>query len=137
MAFGSFNQDSAPSQMSDINMVPLIDVMLVLLIVFMITAPLLSHSVQIELPVASSETSNDEPDSVALSIDGDGVYYWDDEVVTEAELHTRLDDIARQEPQPALNLRADRDTRYQTLAEVLTAARQAGVRQIGFVTTPD
>lgn len=137
MAFGGFNEGGGNAQMSDINMVPLIDVMLVLLIVFMITAPLLTHSVQIELPTASSQSTNEEPDTVSVAIDGEGQFYWNDEPIGRDALEGRLEDIARQDPQPALHLRADRDTRYQTLAEVLASARQAGVRQIGFITTPD
>lgn len=137
MAFGSFSQEGHQAPMNEINMVPLIDVMLVLLIVFMITAPLLTHSIRVDLPVAASETTNEAPDTVTLSLDGDGVLYWNNELIGDEELGVRLADAAALPVQPELHLRADRETRYQKLAEVLSAARSAGVRRIGFITTPD
>ena len=136
MAFGGFNDNGNSASMSDINMVPLIDVMLVLLIVFMITAPLLTHSVPIDLPTASTETTSEEPDTIALAIDGDGQYYWNDEPIDRDAIVERLEQAAAQEPQPNLHLRADRDTRYQTLAEIMSEARRAGIERMGFITTP-
>ena len=137
MAFGGFNDSGSSSSMSDINMVPLIDVMLVLLIVFMITAPLLTHSVPIDLPTASTETTSEEPDTIALAIDGDGQFYWNDEPVDRDEAVERLEQAAAQAPQPNLHLRADRDTRYQTLADIMSEARRAGIERMGFITTPE
>ena len=137
MAFGSFNDgDSRPLQ-SDINMVPLIDVMLVLLIVFMITAPLLTHSVKIDLPQASSQPTQEKPETVALSINADGQLFWNNEVIDAAALPARLAVAAAQTPQPELHLRADRDTRYQQLAEVMSQARTAGIEKMGFITQPE
>jgi len=137
MAFGSFNDgDSRPLQ-SDINMVPLIDVMLVLLIVFMITAPLLTHSVKIDLPQASSQPTQEKPETVALSINADGQLFWNNEVIDAGALPARLAVAAAQTPQPELHLRADRDTRYQQLAEVMSQARTAGIEKMGFITQPE
>ena len=136
MAFGGFNQQGGTPQMSEINMVPLIDVMLVLLIVFMITAPLLTHSVQIDLPKASSQATNQKPDTVTLAMDGDGALYWNDQPVERSEIPARLREAAQQEPQPELRLRADRETRYQVLAEVMAEARNAGIAKMGFITVP-
>lgn len=136
MAFGGFNQGDARPPQSEINMVPLIDVMLVLLIVFMITAPLLTHSVKIDLPQAASQPSDQKPEQVSLSIDGDGRLFWNDQPLDRAELTARLRSAAAQRPQPELHLRADRDTRYQVLAEVMAEARNAGVEKIGFITVP-
>lgn len=136
MAFGSFNQQGGSQPMSEINMVPLIDVMLVLLIVFMITAPLLTHSVQIDLPKASSQASNQKPDTVTLAMDGEGALHWNDQPIERADVVGRLREAARQEPQPELHLRADRDTRYQILAEIMADARNAGIEKIGFITVP-
>ena len=136
MAFGGFNQQGSTPQMSEINMVPLIDVMLVLLIVFMITAPLLTHSVQIDLPKASSQATNQKPETVTLAMDGEGKLYWNDQPVSRAEIPARLQEAARQEPQPELHLRADRDTRYQLIAEVMGEARSAGIAKMGFITVP-
>jgi biopolymer transport protein ExbD len=137
MAFGGFDNEGRSAPMSEINMVPLIDVMLVLLIVFMITAPLLTHSIKIDLPATTSETSNQKPETVTLAVDEAGVMYWNDIKVADAELHTRLAEAATREPQPELHLRADHDTRYQRLAEIMSAARIAGIRKMGFVTQPE
>ena len=137
MAFGSFNDgDSRPLQ-SDINMVPLIDVMLVLLIVFMITAPLLTHSVKIDLPQASSQPTQEKPQTVSLSINANGQLFWNNDEIDAAALPARLETAARQTPQPELHLRADSDTRYQQLAEVMSQARAAGIEKMGFITQPE
>lgn len=136
MAFGGFSEEGRTPQMSEINMVPLIDVMLVLLIVFMITAPLLTHSVQIDLPAASSQANEEKPDTITLAIDEDNTMYWNDEPFDRERLVERLADVAAQDPQPALHLRADRETRYQLLAEIMSEAREAGVRKLGFITVP-
>jgi len=137
MAFGGFSQEGRSAPMSEINMVPLIDVMLVLLIVFMITAPLLTHSIMIDLPSASSQTTNEKPDTITLTVDEAGALYWNNEAIGEDELMARLVDAAASELQPELHLRADRDTRYQRLAELMSKARQAGIQKMGFVTTPE
>jgi len=137
MAFGSFSQEGRSAPMSEINMVPLIDVMLVLLIVFMITAPLLTHSIKIDLPSASSQTTNEKPDTITLAVDEAGALYWNNEAIGEDELMARLVEAATSDVQPELHLRADRDTRYQRLAELMSKARQAGIQKMGFVTTPE
>lgn len=136
MAFGGFNQQGGTPQMSEINMVPLIDVMLVLLIVFMITAPLLTHSVKIDLPQSSSQATNQKPETVTLAMDGDGKLYWNDQPVERGEIPARLREAAQQEPQPELHLRADRDTRYEVLATIMAEARNAGIAKMGFITVP-
>lgn len=136
MAFGGFNQQGGTPQMSEINMVPLIDVMLVLLIVFMITAPLLTHSVKIDLPQASSQATNQKPETVTLAMDGDGKLYWNDQPVERGEIPARLSEAAKQDPQPELHLRADRDTRYEVLATIMAEARNAGIAKMGFITVP-
>ena len=136
MAFGGFEQGSGQAPMSEINMVPLIDVMLVLLIVFMITAPLLTHGVKIDLPQAASTATDEKPETVSLSVDADGRLFWNDQPIADADLAQRLTETAAREPQPELHLRADRDTRYQKLAEVMSAARVAGIQKMGFITLP-
>jgi biopolymer transport protein ExbD len=136
MAFGGFNQEGRAAPMGEINMVPLIDVMLVLLIVFMITAPLLTHAVKIDLPTAASQTTNETPDTVTLAIDENGTLYWNDQRIGADELPVRLAEAAARETPPELHLRADRDTRYQQLAEVMSAARLAGIQKMGFITQP-
>ena len=136
MAFGGFSPDSERAPLSEINMVPLIDVMLVLLIVFMITAPLLTHSVNIDLPQANSQPDTARPDIVTLAVDGNGRLYWNDEAIAADELPARLAASAARKPQPELQLRADRDTRYQVLAGLMSSARTAGIEKLGFVTRP-
>lgn len=137
MAFGGFSQEGRGAPMSEINMVPLIDVMLVLLIVFMITAPLLTHAVKIDLPNAASAAANEKPETVTLAIDDAGTLYWNDRVISDAELQARFAEAAANPVQPELHLRADRETRYQKLAEVMSAARLAGIQKMGFVTVPE
>ncbi|NMG36240.1 biopolymer transporter ExbD [Azoarcus sp. TTM-91] len=137
MAFGGFNQGSERAPSSDINMVPLIDVMLVLLIVFMITAPLLTHSVKIDLPKASSQPNTEKPETVTLAINEEGKLFWNNEPMDDAVLPERLRSAAAQTPQPELHLRADQNTRYQKLAEVMSQAREAGVEKMGFITQPE
>ncbi|QSA96934.1 biopolymer transporter ExbD [Methylococcus sp. EFPC2] len=137
MAFGSFNPAHGGTRpMNEINMVPLIDVMLVLLIIFMITAPLLSHQVKIDLPKASSHPASEETDHVELAIDDAGRFFWNGEGLDRAALKTRLAEAALKQPQPELHLRADKATAYQILAEVLADAASAGVTRIGFVSDP-
>ncbi|MDO9598732.1 MAG: biopolymer transporter ExbD [Azoarcus sp.] len=136
MAFGGFSQGSERLPTSEINMVPLIDVMLVLLIVFMITAPLLTHSVKIDLPKAASQPNVEKPETVTLALDAVGKMYWNDEPLSEDALNARLRDAAAKSPQPELHLRADQDTRYQKLAELMSAAREAGIEKMGFITVP-
>lgn len=137
MAFGGFSQGETHAPNSEINMVPLIDVMLVLLIVFMVTAPLLTHAVKIDLPRAASQPADPRPDSVALAMDATGRIFWNDEAVDEGALPGRLAAAAAQTPQPELNLRADRDTPYGKIAGVMSQARTAGIAKMGFVTQPE
>jgi biopolymer transport protein ExbD len=136
MAFGGFSDEARGAPMSEINMVPLIDVMLVLLIVFMITAPLLTHAVKIDLPAAAGAATNEKPETVTLAIDDAGMLYWNDRAIGDAELAAHLAEAAAKPVQPEVHLRADRDTRYQKLAEIMSAARLAGIQKLGFVTVP-
>ena len=137
MAFGNFDRRSGGAPMAEINMIPLIDVMLVLLVIFIITAPLLTHAVKIDLPKASSTPNLTRPDHIAVSIDGTGSMYWNGEIVSAPVLAQRLESAGRMRPQPELHLRADRTTQYQALAEVMAAAARAGVQRIGFVSEPE
>jgi len=136
MAFSTFDDDTDAAPLSEINVVPLVDVMLVLLVIFIITAPLLTHSVKIDLPRASSRPNVTQAEHIQLGIDAGGIVYWNGEVVERAELQHRLADSAKREPQPELHIRADRTTQYQRIAEVLSDAANAGLLRIGFVTDP-
>ncbi|MFA7350929.1 MAG: biopolymer transporter ExbD [Methylotenera sp.] len=129
-------QSNHTSPMSEINTTPLVDVMLVLLVIFIITAPLLTHAVKIDLPKASSQLLPDKPEVITVSIDAAGKMYWNDVPMVSSELKQKLGQIAMQEPQPELNIRADKETRYQVLAEVMADAQNVGVSKLGFVSEP-
>lgn len=138
MAFGGFDQSNAGSRpMTDINMIPLIDVMLVLLVIFIITAPLLTHAVKIELPKAASEPNLTRPDHISLSIDASGQMFWNGEAVDRPVLRERLGAASRLDPRPELHIRADHTTQYQAIAEVMADAAKAGVARIGFISDPN
>jgi biopolymer transport protein ExbD len=135
MAMGSF--DPRRSQpMADINVVPLVDVMLVLLVIFIITAPLLTHSVKIDLPKASSAANVTRPEHIEFGIREGGALFWNGAPVTQAELPARFAAAAGGQPQPELHIRADRHAYYETVAQVMSAAAKAGLVRIGFVTDP-
>ena len=134
MAFGT--QDETDDVMNEINMTPLVDVMLVLLIIFIITVPVMKHSVNVELPQATSAAQDTKPDTIQLSVDRNGDYFWNEQQVSEADLLPRLEAEARRDPQPELHLRGDKDARYERVAQALAAAQRSGLRKIGFITEP-
>ena len=136
MAFERFQREGE-QPMAEINTTPLVDVMLVLLIIFMVTAPLLTHSLHIDLPRAGGMPSVHRPDAVTLSIDAEGVVRWNGEAVEEQDFSTRLTQAAARTPQPEIELRADRDTRYQRIAAVLSAVQRSGLTRLSFVTEPE
>ncbi len=137
MAFGGFHGNAAGTHVqNEINMVPLIDVMLVLLVIFIVTAPLLTHSVKIDLPSASSTPNETRPEHIALSIDAQGTLFWNSARIERNEVKPRLAALAQKTPDAELHLRADRSTQYQVLAEVMADAAAAGVKKIGFVSDP-
>ncbi|MDQ1829810.1 ExbD/TolR family protein [Massilia scottii] len=136
MAFGSFNPSRQQSMMSDINVTPMVDVMLVLLVIFIITAPMFTHAVKLDLPRAQAAAAQQQPDTVTIAIDADGVLHWGEEPVDAAGLDARLLQAARQAPQPELQLRADKNTRYEVVAQVMAAAQSRGLSKLGFVTDP-
>ena len=136
MAFGGFNKGTDSAPMAEINMVPLIDVMLVLLVIFIVTAPLLTHSVKIDLPKAASTPNLTKPDNIQLGIRASGEIYWNGEPVDGELLRTRLAAASKNDPQPVLHIRADRTTEYQKVAEVMSAAAKTGLTKLGFITDP-
>ena len=135
MAFGT--QDDTDDVMNEINMTPLVDVMLVLLIIFIITVPVMKHAVNIDLPRASSEREQTKPENILFSISADGSYYWNEQKIDDAELPGRLAIESARNPQPELHIRGDKEVRYERVAKAMSAAREAGVRKIGFITEPD
>jgi len=134
MAFGT--QDDADEVMNEINMTPLVDVMLVLLIIFIITVPVMKHAVPVDLPKASNQREDIKPETIRLSITADGKYHWNETTITDEELEPRLKAEAAKDPQPDLHIRGDKEVRYERVAQAMSAAQRAGVRKIGFVTDP-
>ncbi|NJD35613.1 MAG: biopolymer transporter ExbD [Betaproteobacteria bacterium] len=136
MAIGSFNGRNHQAPMADMNVVPLVDVMLVLLVIFIVTAPLLTHSVKIDLPKAVSSANITKPEHIEFGIRENGELYWNGEKLAPPELASRFALVAKQQPQPELHIRADRNARYESVAQVMSAAARAGLTRIGFVTDP-
>jgi biopolymer transport protein ExbD len=137
MAFSSGGDGGGP--MADINVTPLVDVMRVLLIIFMITAPLMTHKVVVKLPEASL---NPRPDPlkvapVTLAIKTSGERFWMDEAVTTAALEQKIAVIVQKDPQPQVNVRADKDTKYGLINDTVQLLRRNGVRKVGFVSGPE
>lgn len=132
----NFGGESHSAPMSEINTTPLVDVMLVLLVIFIITAPLLTHAVKIDLPQASSQPAPDKPEIINISINEQGQVYWNESLLVQGELTAKLQQVAKQEPQPEVRVRADKETRYQVLAQLMADARNAGIKALGFVSDP-
>jgi len=138
MAF-STDTDSA-EVMATINVTPLVDVMLVLLIIFMITTPLMSHKTQVKLPQANlddKEAKKQETTPITLAVTADGEIFWNDEPVTKDLMESRLSSAAQLTPQPPLNLRGDRTTKMRVINEVTKVAQQQGMLDIGYVATAE
>ncbi|CAN7411220.1 biopolymer transporter ExbD [Cupriavidus necator] len=135
MAFGTLDSED-DEVMSEINMTPLVDVMLVLLIIFIITIPVINHAVKIDLPRATNTPNDPKPQSINVSIDASGKVFWNQVEVDQATLESNIALAAQQQPQPELHLRADREVRYERVAEVMAAAQHGGLGKIGFITEP-
>lgn len=135
MAFGGGLEDS-DDVVSEINMTPLVDVMLVLLIIFIITVPVLTHSVKLDLPRAQTTPSVERLETVTISVTADGLTHWDESVVDEAGLDDKLRSAAAQQPQPEIHIRGDRKVDYERVIKVMAAAQRAGIVKLGFVTDP-
>jgi biopolymer transport protein ExbD len=135
MAMGSLS-DSDDDFNPEINTTPLVDVMLVLLIIFMITVPVMSHNVKIDLPKAASQPDETKPDNINLSIDAEGKLYWNADIIDADQLKVRIAEAATKQPQPELHLRAERTTQYEKVAQVMAAAQSGGLGKIGFITDP-
>lgn len=136
MAFGSMESGGEDAPLTEINMVPLIDVMLVLLIIFIVTAPLLTHAVKVDLPKASSSVNQTKPDNIQIAIDADSRLYWNGEILEEAQFAERLAAAGALQPQPELHIRAERTTPYEKVAQVMSEAARNGLSRIGFITDP-
>jgi len=136
MAFGRFSDDSLSQPSAEINMIPMIDVMLVLLIVFMVTAPLLTQAVKVELPREVAAAEQPEPASLTVSIGADGQIWWDGDAIGQDELLHRLDQAAQRPKPPELRIRADRSIAYGHVADLMAAASSHGLQKLAFVSDP-
>jgi biopolymer transport protein ExbD len=135
MSFGSFDSQEEHF-MSEINMTPFVDVMLVLLIIFMITAPVLKHAVEVNLPQASSKPQINKPEILSLNIDQSGGYILDKKKLTEKELNEQLQQAAKVSPQPVLHIYGDKKVEYDYVAKAMSLANGVGLEKVGFVTSP-
>ncbi|AKZ62412.1 biopolymer transporter ExbD [Herbaspirillum hiltneri N3] len=135
MAMGSLS-DSDDDFNPEINTTPLVDVMLVLLIIFIITIPVMNHAVKIDLPRATNQPDEPKPQNISLSIDAGGKVFWNEEAIDSEQLTARIAEAAKKQPQPELHLRAARTTQYEKVAQVMAAAQSGGLSKIGFVTDP-
>ena len=136
MAFGSFDRKSSSQPMAEINMVPLIDVALVLLVIFIVTAPLLTNAVKLDLPKATSNADIQKPEKVEFAIDATGALFWNGERVSREDAVGRFAEAGRMRPQPEVYLRADQNVAYRYVAEMLADASKAGLSKVAFVSEP-
>jgi biopolymer transport protein ExbD len=136
MATRSFNRYRGKPPMADMNVVPLVDVMLVLLVIFIVTAPLLTHAVKIDLPKASSRVNVTKPEHIEFAIRENGDMFWNGELVVMDLLAQRFAVESARQPQPEVHIRADRRVYYETIARVMSLTAKAGLVRIGFVSDP-
>ena len=135
MAFGG-GLDDEPDVMNEINMTPLVDVMLVLLIIFIITVPVLTHSVKVDLPRADNTPNELKPETVNLAVNAEGHIYWNENQITMEELELRLLTAATQQPQHEVHIRGDKAVAYEHVIKTMAAVQRAGILKLGFVTEP-
>ena len=133
MAFGRLERRERPRPMGEINMTPLIDVMLVLLVIFMIAAPLMTSSLRLDLPKSEAATPGDAPRSIALAVTPDGLLHLGDEVLTAPQLRERLQQLAQANPALEVQLRADKAAPYGQVAQLIGWCQAAGLTRIAFV----
>lgn len=136
MTFGSFDRKSSSQPMAEINMVPLIDVVLVLLVIFIVTAPLLTNVVKLDLPKATSAADIQKPEKIEFAIDANGALYWKGERITREDAIARFAKEGRKRPQPEIYLRADQNAPYRYVAETLADASTGGLSKVAFVSEP-
>ena len=136
MAFGSFDRKTSSQPMAEINMVPLIDVVLVLLVIFIVTAPLLTNVVKLDLPKATSAADIQTPEKVEFAIDANGGLFWKGERITREDAIARFAEEGRKRPQPEVYLRADQNVPYRYVAETLADASKGGLSKVAFVSEP-
>jgi biopolymer transport protein ExbD len=133
---GGPTDDEKP--MSEINTTPLVDVMLVLLIIFLITVPVITQSVKVNLPKAANIPTQTKPENINIAVDKDGNVYWNTMLVpTQDALLARIKSVAVQDPQPEIHVRGDRATAYENIGRVIVLCQRGGIQKVGFITEPD
>ena len=137
MAFASFDDKRSGAPMAEINMVPLIDVMLVLLVIFIVAAPLLTQSVKLDLPKASAQPNQPQPDAIQLSLNAEGVLFWNGKALSREEASARFALEGAKPTPPTVRFSIDQTIPYGRVAEILADASRLGVSKIGLVTQPD
>src|SRR4030095_16848799 len=134
----STTDDDEQKTMSEINVTPLVDVMLVLLIIFLITIPVITQSVKVDLPKAANIETQTKPESITIAVDRDGNVYWNTALIqTEEVLLERLKSVAVQVPQPEIHIRGDRLAKYEVVGRALLLCQRSGIVKVGFITEPD
>ena len=136
MAFGGFTRGTQAAPAAEINMVPLIDVVLVLLVIFIVTAPLLTNVVKLDLPKATSTADIQKPEKIEFAIDANGALYWKGERISREDAIARFAEEGRKRPQPEVYLRADQNVPYRYVAETLADASKGGLSKVAFVSEP-
>ena len=136
MAFASFDRKTSSQPMAEINMVPLIDVVLVLLVIFIVTAPLLTHTVKLDLPKASSNADIQKPEKIEFAIDAAGALFWNGERLSREDALAKFMAAGQKRPQPEVYLRADQNVPYRYVAETLADASKGGLSKVAFVSEP-
>ncbi|HEY4318718.1 MAG TPA: biopolymer transporter ExbD [Herbaspirillum sp.] len=136
MSFGGFNDQQNNAPMAEINVTPMVDVMLVLLVIFIMAAPLFTHAIKLDLPTAQSAPSDEKPQTVTIAVDPNGKLFWNEAPVSRNDLTARLAAASAKQPQPDILIRADKNTRYEVVTDLLSAAQTQGLSKIGFVTAP-
>jgi len=122
---------------STINTTPLVDVMLVLLIIFLITIPVVTKTIELELPIISNEATQTKPENIIIQIDRDGKIYWNDLIVAPESLIERMKAAAVLVPQPEVHIRGDQQARYEFIGRVVASAQRGGIMKVGFITDPE
>ena len=138
MSVGPGSEGDEPGVMANINTTPLVDVMLVLLIIFLITIPVINKTVKVELPKAVNIPTQTKPENITVAIDKNGTVYWNDrQIASRQQLLDQVKAAAVVKPQPEIHIRADRDTRYEAVGRVIYTIQRGGVVKVGFLTEPD
>ena len=138
MAINIPTDDIEEKPMSEINTTPLVDVMLVMLIIFLITIPVITQSVKVDLPKAANIPTQTKPENINIAVDADGNVYWNTMMIpTQEALLDRLKSVAVMDPQPEIHVRGDRGTAYEHVGRVIVLAQRAGIQKVGFITEPD